>query len=40
MNASAAVWVSPTGSYNLLHTTPFAPLEQRTLRTRLPGCAP
>ncbi|HXB66066.1 MAG TPA: ABC transporter permease [Solirubrobacteraceae bacterium] len=31
LNASTAVWVAPTGGYDLLHTAPFAP----TLRTRL-----
>lgn len=38
MNASADVWVAPTGSYNLLHTTPFAPVQQAKL-ARLPGVA-
>jgi putative ABC transport system permease protein len=36
LNASAAVWVSPSGSYNLLKTTPFAPAQQSEL-ARLPG---
>jgi putative ABC transport system permease protein len=27
-NASAAVWVSPAGSYNLLDTTPFDPIDR------------
>jgi putative ABC transport system permease protein len=30
--ASAQVWVAPSGSYDLLMTTPFAPLEQARLR--------
>jgi putative ABC transport system permease protein len=34
--AAAQVWVAPAGSYNLLMTTPFAPLEQARLR-RVPG---
>jgi putative ABC transport system permease protein len=34
--AAAQVWVAPTGSYNLLMTTPFAPVEQTRLRG-LPG---
>jgi putative ABC transport system permease protein len=34
--AAAQVWVAPTGSYNLLMTTPFAPLAQARLR-RVPG---
>jgi len=34
--AAAPVWVAPAGSYNLLMTTPFAPLEQDRLR-RVPG---
>jgi putative ABC transport system permease protein len=38
MNASADVWVAPTGSYNLLHTSPFAPVQQAKLE-RLPGVA-
>jgi putative ABC transport system permease protein len=35
-NAFTDVWVSPTGSYNLLKTTPFTPVEQTKLE-RLPG---
>jgi putative ABC transport system permease protein len=35
LNASTDVWVSPTGSYNLLQTTPFAPVQQSELE-RLP----
>ena len=31
-NASTDLWVSPAGSYNLLQTTPFAPLQQVKLR--------
>ena len=38
MNASADVWVAPTGSYNLLHTTPFAPVQRAKLE-HLPGVA-
>jgi putative ABC transport system permease protein len=34
--AAAPLWVAPAGSYNLLMTTPFAPLAQRRLR-RVPG---
>jgi putative ABC transport system permease protein len=34
--AAAQVWVAPTGSYNLLMTTPFAALAQARLR-RVPG---
>jgi putative ABC transport system permease protein len=34
--AAAQVWVAPAGSYNLLLTTPFAPLAQARLR-RVPG---
>jgi putative ABC transport system permease protein len=34
-NASAAVWVSPAGSYNLLDTTPFQPVD----RARIEGVA-
>lgn len=30
--AAAQVWVAPAGSYNLLLSTPFAPLEQARLR--------
>jgi putative ABC transport system permease protein len=36
LNASAPVWVSPSGSYNVLKTTPFAPAQQAEL-ARLPG---
>ena len=36
MNASTDVWVSPAGSYDLLNTAPFQPLEQAELE-RLPG---
>jgi putative ABC transport system permease protein len=36
MNAFTDVWVSPAGSYNLLMTTPFAPVEQARL-ARLAG---
>jgi putative ABC transport system permease protein len=35
-NAFTDVWVAPAGSYNLLDTTPFAPLQQAAL-ARLPG---
>ncbi len=35
-NASTDVWVSPAGSYNLLNTTPFAPVDQAKLE-RLAG---
>jgi putative ABC transport system permease protein len=35
-NAFTDLWVAPAGSYNLLHTTPFAPREQATL-ARLRG---
>lgn len=31
MNAATDVWVSPAGSYNLLNTTPFAPVERAKL---------
>jgi putative ABC transport system permease protein len=31
MNASTDVWVSPAGSYNLLNTTPFAPVDRAKL---------
>jgi putative ABC transport system permease protein len=31
MNAATDVWVSPAGSYNLLNTTPFAPVERAQL---------
>ncbi|HEY5193239.1 MAG TPA: FtsX-like permease family protein [Solirubrobacteraceae bacterium] len=34
--ATAQVWVEPAGSYNLLMTTPFAPLAQARLR-HVPG---
>jgi putative ABC transport system permease protein len=36
MNASADVWVSPAGSYDLMNTAPFAPVERARLE-RLPG---
>jgi putative ABC transport system permease protein len=36
LNASTDVWVSPTGSYNLLKTAPFAPARQAQIE-RLPG---
>jgi putative ABC transport system permease protein len=36
MNAFTDVWVSPTGSYNLMNTTPFQPVEQAKLE-HLPG---
>ncbi len=36
MNASTDVWVAPAGSYNLLDTTPFAPVDQAKL-AHLPG---
>jgi len=32
-SATAQIWVAPTGSYNLLVTTPFAPLAQARLRS-------
>jgi putative ABC transport system permease protein len=35
-NAFTDVWVSPAGSYNLLKTTPFAPVQQSKLE-HLPG---
>jgi putative ABC transport system permease protein len=35
-SATAQIWVAPAGSYNLLLTTPFAPLAQSRLR-RVPG---
>jgi putative ABC transport system permease protein len=35
-NASSDIWVSPAGSYNLLHTTPFAPVARARL-ARLAG---
>jgi putative ABC transport system permease protein len=31
MNAATDVWVSPAGSYNLLNTTPFAPVDRSRL---------
>jgi putative ABC transport system permease protein len=36
VNSTGQVWVSPTGSYNLLNTASFAPSRQGTLE-RLPG---
>jgi putative ABC transport system permease protein len=36
MNAFTDIWVSPAGSYNLLETAPFAPM-QRAALARLPG---
>ncbi|HWY18255.1 MAG TPA: FtsX-like permease family protein [Solirubrobacteraceae bacterium] len=36
MNAFTDVWVSPAGSYNLLQTAPFTPIDQAKLG-RLPG---
>jgi putative ABC transport system permease protein len=36
MNASTDLWVSPTGSYDLLDTSPFAPAQQAKLE-RLTG---
>jgi putative ABC transport system permease protein len=36
LNASTDVWVSPAGSYNLLNTTPFVPVDQAKLE-RLAG---
>jgi putative ABC transport system permease protein len=36
MSAFTDLWVAPAGSYNLLKTTPFAPIEQAKLE-RLPG---
>jgi putative ABC transport system permease protein len=36
MNAFTDVWVSPAGSYNLLHTAPFAPVDLARLE-RVPG---
>lgn len=36
MNASADLWVSPAGSYDLMSTAPFAPTEQHRLE-RVPG---
>src|SRR3984957_2575878 len=35
-HAATEVWVAPSGSYNLLQTTPFAPRRRRRLE-RLPG---
>ncbi len=35
-NAATDIWVSPAGSYNLLHTTPFTPTAAVRL-ARLPG---
>jgi len=35
-NAFTNIWVSPAGSYNLLNTTPFAPVDQARL-AHLPG---
>jgi putative ABC transport system permease protein len=35
-NAATDIWVSPSGSYNLLHTTPFPPTARARL-LRLPG---
>jgi putative ABC transport system permease protein len=35
-NAFTDLWVSPAGSYNLLETAPFAPVEQAKIE-RLPG---
>jgi putative ABC transport system permease protein len=31
VNAATDVWVAPSGAYNLLKTTPFAPVQQRKL---------
>jgi putative ABC transport system permease protein len=36
MNALAEVWVAPAGSYDLMDTAPFAPVQRRRL-ARLPG---
>ncbi len=36
MNALADVWVAPAGSYDLMDTAPFAPVQRRRL-ARLPG---
>jgi putative ABC transport system permease protein len=36
MNAFTDVWVSPAGSYDLLHTAPFAPVDLAKLE-RVPG---
>jgi putative ABC transport system permease protein len=36
MNAFADIWVSPAGSYDLMDTVPFSPVEQAKLE-RLPG---
>jgi putative ABC transport system permease protein len=35
-NASSDIWVAPAGSYDLMHTTPFAPVDRGKLE-RLPG---
>src|SRR6202453_2864134 len=35
-NAFTDIWVSPAGSYNLLNTTPFTPVEQSQI-AHLPG---
>jgi putative ABC transport system permease protein len=35
-NAFTDIWVAPSGTYNLLHTAPFAPTEQGRLE-QLPG---
>ncbi len=35
-NAFTDIWVSPSGSYDLMNTTPFAPVERAKLE-RLPG---
>ncbi len=36
LNASSSLWVAPSGAYNLLLSTPFAPTQQARL-ARLPG---
>jgi putative ABC transport system permease protein len=36
LNAPAAIWVAPTGSYDLMLTSPFVPTQRATL-ARLPG---
>jgi putative ABC transport system permease protein len=36
LNASTGVWVAPAGSYNMLDTAPFTPVEQSLLK-RLPS---
>jgi putative ABC transport system permease protein len=36
LNASTGIWVAPSGSYNLLTTDPFDPVQQAEL-ARLPG---